>query len=158
MRPLEVHEINVFYRQFAVYRTGEEGLFPMWTDTHVNQGFAWRPESVGFGTLVDGPHEVEIRVSDPEQSMRVVRIIAVPFDIPESDTASLEAIFGAEVRLAVPPGAYTLRAEFFTPTAEKAKVRLTFAARSGAGGFEVVRADDELEVPDTLLLTAEPAV
>ncbi len=136
MQPVERYEFDVFYRQFAVHRTGDDAPFPMWTDAHVQQAFAWRPESVGFGTLVDGPHAVEVRVVSEEESVNAVRIIDVPFDAPERDTVLIEAIFGSDLRLAIPPGAYTLRAKFVAPAGDKARVRLTFTARSGAGRFE----------------------
>ena len=153
-----VYEIEVFYQQFAVYRTGDENLFPQWTDAHVQQGFAWRAESVGFGTLDDGPHEVEVRVCDLEEDAEAIRIIDLPLDVPVGNTLSLEAIFGVDVPLGVPPGSYTLRSEFFAPAEDKAQVRLTFAARVGAEHFEIVRADAGLEAQRPLLLTAEPAV
>lgn len=55
--------VDVSYSQLGVFVAGPLKPFNDWTDKHVAQGFAWRPESVSFRTLVEaGSHSVEISV------------------------------------------------------------------------------------------------
>lgn len=44
--------LDISYSQLAVFQKGMENPFNDWEDTHVNQGFAWRPGSVSFGSLL----------------------------------------------------------------------------------------------------------
>jgi len=46
-------ELGILYTTIAVMQPGED--FNDWNNTHVNQGFSWRPMSVSFGTLSDRP-------------------------------------------------------------------------------------------------------
>jgi Competence protein J (ComJ) len=81
--------LSVSYSQIAVFDSAVAQPFSMWTERHVNQGFAWRDGSVSFQTIAGGGrHLVEVAVvsRDMELSSDAARIIQVPFEIPASSS------------------------------------------------------------------------
>ena len=40
--------LDISYSQLVVFQKGMENPFNDWENTHVDQGFAWRPGSVSF--------------------------------------------------------------------------------------------------------------
>jgi hypothetical protein len=38
--------------RFVVFAEAGKQPFPMWTDLHIRQGFAWRPQSVLWGVSI----------------------------------------------------------------------------------------------------------
>ena len=150
-------DLDVSYSQVTVFHAGLDEPFNDWTDDHVNQGFAWRRESVSFKTLIEaGQHRVELVISDEFQPVGsgVVRAILVPFTVPKKARIEIASISdGTEHK--VPAGSYSLRYEAFmldkTP-----HVRFSFLPKSKLD-FVVEVADAELSPPKKLLLTAKPA-
>jgi hypothetical protein len=150
--------LDVSYSQIAVFGTRVEAPFSDWTDRHVEQGFAWRQESASFRTVEEaGPHEVVVVVGDHlgPVSADAVRVIDVPFDVPEDGALEIASIADS-VRIAVPGGRYLLRCEFLPLQEDVAPVRLSFAS-GHAPVFRVVVADAELAPDGDLLTSADPA-
>ena len=151
--------VSVSYSQLAVFHAALEHPFNDWTDRHVNQGFAWRPESVSFRTVAEaGPHRVEVFVSveETQPSPDAIRIIEVPFEVPPDGAVEIASIAdGASVKLS--PGMHSLRFEGFgAERGSETRVRLVFR-RNDQARFSVIRADGDLSIEGELLTTASPA-
>ncbi len=150
---------EVSYGQLAVFASALEKPFNDWTDQHVAQGFAWRPGSVSFRTIVeDGPHLIEIAIADHVGAIHpdATRSIEVPFDVPEDGAVEIGSI-SATTPLSLPAGSFLLRCEFLQPAcAAGERVRLTFS-RKDPPHFAVLRADAALSISGKLLMTAEAA-
>lgn len=154
-----IFSLEVSYSQLAVFASSLAQPFNDWTDRHVAQGFAWRPGSVSFRTLLEGGrHLVEICVVDhlgPVDS-EAVRVIDVPFEVPQDGGIEIGSI-SETIPLTLPVGSFELRCEFLRPeTQEGERVRLTFA-RTDMSHFRLVRADRDLSPGEELLTTASPA-
>ena len=151
--------LEVSYGQLAVFASSLKQPFNDWTDQHVSQGFAWRPGSVSFRTMVEaGRHSIEIEVANHVGDIHadVVRVIEVPFESPADGAVEVGSI-AETVPLSLPPGSFLLRCEFLQPAGGAGeRVRLTFAKKD-APRFAVVRADPELSASGELLTTAQPA-
>jgi hypothetical protein len=152
-------EFELSYGQLAVFASCLEKPFNDWSTKHVLQGFAWRPGSVSFRSLVEsGKHSVEVRISRnvSELHPKTVRAIDVPFDVPENGAIEVGSI-GEMIPLALPQGKYLLRCEFMAPeNLAVHRVLLTFATEE-APRFSIVVADSDLSGHGELLTTAEPA-
>ena len=150
--------LEVSYGQLAVFVSSLEHPFNDWTDQHVSQGFAWRPGSVSFRTLLEaGQHLVEINVVDHMSAVHheAVRVVEVPFQVSTDGTVEVGSI-AETVPLSLPTGLFLLRCELMQPQSLNARVQLTFA-RNDEPRFAVVRADNELSIDGELLTNAEPA-
>lgn len=97
-------QLYVTYQQVSVFDPSLAEPFNFWKDEHVAQGFSWRKESVGFGTLdPDGRIDIEVRSdTKPVLDEGVVRAIVVPFERPESGNVEVATITESRV-LGVPP-------------------------------------------------------
>lgn len=151
--------LDVSHAQLAVFDSSLKQPFNDWTDRHVGQGFAWRPGSVSFRTLVEaGAHVIEVRVADRMCAMRddAIRVVEVPFEVPQDGALEIGSI--AETSpVSLPAGTFVLRCEFLQPpSTEGERVAMTFA-RGEAARFAVVRADAELNPGEELLTHADPA-
>lgn len=151
--------LDVSHAQLAVFVSSLKQPFHDWTDRHVGQGFAWRPGSVSFRTLVDaGAHAVEVNVADRMDPMRddAIRVVEVPFDVHQDGALEIGSI-AETLPVSLPAGTFVLRCEFLQPPSiEGERVAMTFA-RGEAARFAVVRADAELNPGDELLTHADPA-
>ena len=151
--------VNVSYSQLAIFARALQQPFNDWTDEHVAQGFAWRPGSVSFRTLVEaGLHSVEIHVVDHAGTVSAdaVRATEVPFEVPADGEIEVGSI-SSSIALTLPPGLFLLRCEFLRPAAGGCeRVRLVFAKKD-TPRFAVVRADESLSVSAELLKTANAA-
>jgi len=151
--------LDVSFGQLAVFAKALRDPFNDWTDKHVSQGFAWRPGSVSFRTMVeDGRHSVEIEVV-PHAGMvsaDALRVIEVPFDVPADGSIEVASISDS-VPVSVGPGHYLLRCEFLPAAGSgEERARLCFA-RNAPSRFAVVRADGLLSLDGELLTTAHAA-
>ena len=154
----ETYTIDISHSQIAVFDTKLDRPFNFWTDGHVNQGFAWRPGSVSFGTLREGgPHTIRIVVAKALcLSPDAIRVIRVPFDVPIEDEIEIASISDG-FRFHLESGRYVVQFECFLDVdAKGCDIQLTFE-RSDEPAFEIVRADPEISVTTDLLLTASPA-
>lgn len=151
-------KLHVDYEQIAIFRGDLLHPFNDWTDKHVAQGFSWRPGSVSFRTLIEsGECNIEIdtvfRMSLPD--VDAVRIIDVPFDVPENGEIEVASI-AESVPLTLPSGSFLLRCELFAPRDSISRIRLIFA-KNEPPKFEIVRADDGISIGADLLKNAKPA-
>lgn len=151
--------LDVSHAQLAVFDSSLKQPFNDWTDRHVGQGFAWRPGSVSFRTLVDaGAHVIEVRVADRMGPMRddAIRVVEVPFDVPQDGALEIGSI-AETLPVSLPAGTFVLRCEFLhPPSIDGERVVMTFA-KGEAARFAVLRADAELNPVDELLTHADPA-
>ena len=152
-------QLEVSYSQLAVFVSSLEHPFNFWTERHVSQGFAWRPGSASFRSLVEaGTHLIEINVTDHVGAVHddAVRVVDVPFSVPQDGEVEIGSISDG-VLVSLQAGSFLLRCEFLQPASISGeRVRLTFASEDPPC-FTIVRADAEL-LPDGELLTdAEPA-
>lgn len=150
---------EVSYGQLVVFASALQQPYNDWTEQHVSQGFAWRPGSVSFRSMVEvGRHTIEIDVANHVGTLHpdAVRVMEVPFEVPADGAVEVGSI-GETVRLTLPAGSFLLRCEFLQSSGTSdERVRLTFAQKD-APRFAVVRADPELSIGHDLLKTAEPA-
>jgi len=147
--------LTVSYAQIAVFQASLLNPFSDWTDTHVNQGFAWRPGSVSFRTKVDdGPHEVVVACKAyADAPVEGLRVIEVPFSVTGSAPVVIASI-GDEFTVDLPEGSYALR---FAIAADDARcIELSFL-KVDDPSFRVLRADADLRIDGPLLTSAEPA-
>jgi hypothetical protein len=109
---VKLRSLEISYSQIAIFRSALQQPFNDWTDTHVRQGFAWRPGSVSFATVEQaGQLDVEVvRDAATTQSSRASRIIAVPFEVDESGEVEVASIADGEA-ISIPPGKYRLTFE-----------------------------------------------
>ena len=151
--------MNVSYAQVAVFNHSLEQPFNAWTKKHVQQGFAWRPESVSFRTIEEaGLHSVDVIISskDVRLSPGAVRIIQVPFKILPPGDIEIASISDAAA-LSFPEGIYNLRFECFAPSGNIGpNIRLVFS-NTNSPSFKIYRADADISLVHDLLLTADPA-
>lgn len=151
--------LDVSHAQLAVFVSSLKQPFNDWTDRHVDQGFAWRPGSVSFRTLVDaGAHAVEVNVADRMGPMRddAIRVVEVPFDVPQDGALEIGSI-AETLPVSLPAGTFVLRCEFLhPPSIDGERVVMTFA-KGEAARFAVLRADAELNPGVELLTHADPA-
>ncbi len=148
----------VTYSQVAVFMASLDNPFNDWTQQHVNQGFAWRPGSVSFRTLIEsGRIDAELFVDEePPLSDDAIRIIEVPFDVPIDGKVEI-ASMSDSICTDLPPGRYSLRYESLAPISDlSAHMRLYFT-KNEASEFRIIRADTGLSIRDELLTTASPA-
>jgi len=151
--------VDVSYGQLAVFSRALDHPFNDWTDKHLAQGFAWRPGSVSFRTLVEaGPHSIEVTVVDHVNDVDpgTVRAIDVPFQVLADGAIEVAGISDAAV-VSLAPGSYLLRCEFLrSAPAAPQRVRLVFS-RKDLPRFALVRADASITASGELLTTAQAA-
>lgn len=105
----------VSYNQVAVFDPSLARPFNEWTDKHVRQGFSWRPGSVSFRSLIEaGRHGVEIEIVDRMREVHpdAVRVIEVPFDVPEDGSLEVGSVIET-IPLSLPAGPYLCVVSFF---------------------------------------------
>src|ERR1700728_4024818 len=78
---MKAFKMFVSYSQIAVFDGTIQKPFNNWTKPLVRQGFAWRPNSVSFKTLIEsGTVDVEfVIVANFFPDVNAVRAISVPF-------------------------------------------------------------------------------
>ncbi|MBL8171499.1 MAG: hypothetical protein JNJ50_25280 [Acidobacteria bacterium] len=149
--------INISYSQICVFDSSLQNPFNDWTDDHVSQGFSWRYNAVSFRTLEEfGIAEVEVVIkSHIDIKTNTVRAIQVPFTVPENgsiDVASIEDSKSLEIN----PGRYTLVFETGFDNYGNMWCSLSFVSAFSEEA-KILKADDELNPPPTLVMTANPA-
>lgn len=151
-------ELNISYSQVAVFLSNLHQPFNDWTDQHVAQGFAWRPGSVSFRTLVEyGKHFIEVVTVKHFDSLDedVIRAVEVPFEIPvdsEIDVASISD----SISIKLSPGIYCLRCEFLVKKNDQHIIRIVFSS-DDTPNFNLPKVDENLSPGLHLLTTAEAA-
>ncbi|MCG3132764.1 MAG: hypothetical protein FLDDKLPJ_03630 [Phycisphaerae bacterium] len=157
-------DILVSYSSIVIADTSLDRMFNDWSDAHVRQGFSWRQGSVSFGTFdsIDMLLEVQI-VADWKPRDDALRIIQVPFAVNGSGTLLIDSL-GMEHYVSVPVGEYCLIYEHGllrgpgvgkVKSDEKLWGLLTFIP-GDIPEPKIVLADEELDPPNPLVMTAEP--
>jgi len=150
-------ELEVFYSQIAVFHAGLDSPFNDWTQMQVDQGFSWRPESVSFRTLNESG-KARIYITRPNHfALRSdsIRAIQVPFAVPESNLVEIASIIESKI-VEVASGSYELL--FETGLEEIGRMWCQFSfVRNENPTPRILKADEQLKVPEDLLLAAELA-
>ena len=152
-------DLNVSHSQLAVFASLLAQPFNDWTDQHVSQGFAWRPGSVSFRSLVEaGSHSIEIEVVDHMGNINedAVRVIEVPFEVPSDGAVEIGSIIET-APVSLPAGKFLLRCEFLKPASHVGERVRLILAKKDFPRFKIVRADAELLSDGELLVVAQPA-
>jgi Competence protein J (ComJ) len=151
--------VSVSHSQIAVFDHAFERPFNMWTTGHVAQGFSWRPGSVAFRTVEEsGRHLVIVEVNrgGVDLAPSAVRIIEVPFEVPDDDTIEIGSISESAV-VHLPSGPYQLRYECCeSGGTSNPRIHLSFW-KDASPHFAIIRADDALNPGSDLIKVAEPA-
>jgi hypothetical protein len=146
------------YQQIWVFQAGLENPINKATRQHFEQGFAWRPGSVTFRTLIHaGIAEIGLSVWESSQSPSAdaKRIIDVPFEVPDDGRVEVGG-FASRAIVDLPPGLYTLRFEAFEPNSPAyCRISLAFY-KNTKPEFRIVRADPGLRIEGDLLIAASP--
>ena len=154
---IDSFELALSYAQIAVFHAGLENPFNDWTETHVRQGFSWRPESVSFATLEEsGKAKVYVKTLR-EFALRsaAVRAIQVPFTVPDSNLVEIASITESKV-VEINSGTYALTFETGFNDAHVMWCVFTFQ-ESDRPIARILRAYPELNPPENLLLSATPS-
>ena len=100
--------LYISYSQIAIFQADLERPYNDWSTDHVLQGFAWRPQSVSFGTLEeDGDLRLSIEIKQTFSVIKdgTIRAIRVPFTVKGiTEIASISDGF----KIQVPDGDYSL--------------------------------------------------
>jgi len=153
---LERFDLTVLYGQIFVSRPGEGG-YPLWTQAHVDQGFAWRAVCVAFGIPDhDGECRIEIgRGEPPPLAEDCRRAIEVPYLVPPTGV-EVGGLAGWRI-VAMPPGPHQLRFELM-PGGAALGFRVRLVLMPGAPRrFAILRRDGEMTTDTVLTTEAELA-
>jgi hypothetical protein len=153
---LDRFDLTVLYGQIFVSRPGEGG-YPLWTQAHVDQGFAWREACVAFGIPDhDGDCRVEVgRGPPPPLEGDCLRAIEVPYLVPPGGV-EVGGLAGQRV-VAMPPGPHQIRFDL-SPEAAGPGLRVRLLLTPGAPRrFAILRRDAEMTTDTVLTTTAEEA-
>lgn len=149
-------ETAILYSQIALFQYGLDNPFNDWSETHVNQGFSWRDGSVSFGTLSsDGDCKITVKLTKKiETDDDIIRAIVVPFKV-EKGGIEIGSVMET-VSIDIPEGTYEV---LFTAKNVNSTEHYTFSfIESENPNAQVLKADDELNLPDSLLMEANPAI
>jgi hypothetical protein len=148
--------LGILYTTIAVIQPNED--FNDWNDTHINQGFSWRPASVSFGTLNDNPEcEVIVKTGNIlEENSTAIRSIVVPF------TVGLDGIEIASIAdsqpLELPEGHYQLVFNAISNKQDSLDTYEFIFIKSQNPSARILKADEQLSPPEVLLMDASPAI
>lgn len=149
-------QLYLSYSQLCIFDGALSQPFNDWSDRNVSQGFAWRVGSVSFRALTEaGNHAVNMLIDEgvPAISDSCVRAFKVPF---ETSGGNIEvASISDSAPLKITPGEYVLQVEFVRVIDDELKVNVRL--NRGKGGFEILKADGELDATAPLDLMAQPA-
>jgi len=129
----------------------------------MDQGFAWRPGSVSFRTLIDGGACMTTLETKSELTLRseTLRAIQVPFTVPRKSLfrrvgrIEVGSIFDTK-QLEIAAGDYCL--VFETGLTGEDQMWCGFSLMPQvAAAAAILRNDGLLSPPDSLLMEAEPA-
>ena len=152
-------ELPVSYSQIAVFDARLDQPFNDWRQEHVDQGFAWRPGSVSFSTLVhSGRIAVSIVVEEVESTdfRSPSRVIVVPFVVPGHGEVEVATMTGSG-RLSMQPGAYSLTYKHGVSDEGDMWAAFVFCRTFTPVDARIELADQRLMVPERLVMSAEPA-
>lgn len=149
--------IYLSYSQICVFLSTLTQPFNDWSDRNFSQGFSWRPGSASFRALVEeGNHQVNLLIDElvPSLPETCVRAFKVPFETLDGNI-EIASISDSE-SFEIPPGKYALQVEFLQHLVggvPEVNIRLN----KGHSGFEILKADSEIDTAAELDLLAQPA-
>jgi len=150
--------LTVLYTQVVVHVPGLERPGLLWTDKHVDQGFAWSEGIASFG-VPDHDGQVRVRVSSVEAYALggdVLWAVQTPFDVP---TAPLQIGTIANMRAVdVPAGRYDLVFEARDGSDEGEDVAFVLDLKfvpSDEPSFAILKQGEELATDEVLRRDAE---
>ncbi|WP_330949750.1 competence protein ComJ [Virgibacillus sp. MG-45] len=149
-------ETEILYSQIALFQYGLDNPFNDWNEIHVNQGFSWREGSVSFGTLSsDGDCMITVKMTKKiESDDDIIRAIVVPFKV-EKGGVEIGSVMET-VSIDIPEGTYEV---LFTAKNVNNTEHYTFSfIKSENTTARVLKADDELNSTENLLMKANPAI
>lgn len=150
-------ELDISYGQIAVFDPTFEKPFNDWSSRHNSQGFSWRPGSVSFATTeYIGSIKISVIIQkNYHQINQAIRVIRVPFVVPDSGQVEVASITNSVI-VAMAPGNYSL---FFEQNEMISSVDMTANLVFVLGIQEplVLVADEGLSPQYPLLMEAEPA-
>ena len=156
LQTLVSFDLAILYAQIFVSRPAGGG-YPLWTDAHVAQGFAWRDVCVAFGVPDhDGESRIDVsRGAPPPLAADCLRAIEVPFLVPPSGV-EVGGLAGWRIA-AVPPGPHQLRFEL-RPGGPGRGYRIGLVLMPAAPRrFVILRRDGEMTATEVLTTEAEAA-
>lgn len=152
-------ELSISYRQVCVFDAHLAAPFNDWSESHVAQGFSWRPGSVSFATVEeDGRIRVNVTsigFTDLAASSAEL-IISVPFQVP----AHGELVIGSiadEQAVQLPAGEYELVFEHGSTGGDDVWVTFRFVAVGAPVTPRILRANASLKPPVEFTMVARPA-
>jgi hypothetical protein len=159
MKPVQIQfDLFASYSQISVFAAGLGTPFNDWEQVHVDQGFAWRADSVSFATLEEaGTVHCEALIRDmwipfPEAE----RAIRVPFMVG-GNSIEIASISDATVIEVSAVGACALVFETWVDGRFEMQARFTFVPHEGTVAPAVLKADKALKPPTELRMVARPA-
>ena len=162
-RPHWENQLSINYRTLAICQTALSNPFNMWAQTQIDQGFAWRPESVCFVTFESDTSCPRIEVSVKEAysgSQDAIRTLRVPFQVTAHGIEITSPLSDAW-HIDLPIGIYSLFYEIeMDPNGlaeEPWLYKLTFMKVPHALPPLILRADNDLNPPNELDMSALPA-
>lgn len=154
-KKMQDKEISVSYRQICLFSKKLKKPFNDWTKIHSSQGFAWRPGSVSFATVVDSGRYV-VSIDFPrsvELHEATTRAISVPFQVVSKAKYEIASISdGFDLELG--PADYQLVFQDWS-VGEVLRCKLSFIV-DGDSNPRILKSDSTLAPGTELLMKAEP--
>ena len=150
--------LDVSFSQIAVFSADVAKPFSIWRDSHIAQGFVWRPDAVSFKTIIEsGLHSVEFVIVEESRVIDedTVRAIRVPFKVSLAGEIEIASVADGS-RFEVAPGAYALTCEFLPPNKSIPRVLISLCA-CASSEFVYLRVDNQIRRPATIDVVGEPA-
>jgi hypothetical protein len=150
-------EISVDYGQVCVFDPNLEKPFNDWESIHNRQGFTWRDTSVSFAVFDQSAWDFDLIVGKFNVTLvhDFVRLIKVPFEIKQNHV-EIGSVINSTV-YSMPAGIYKLYFGIKKPTKRGFGGFLCFEPGAKPCGPEILVADDLLDPPEILCMTAKPA-
>lgn len=151
-------DLTVLYNQISVCSTSQIA-FPLWSDDHVAQGFAWRHGHVSFGIPDhDGNCMVQVEMTNglPQDREKAERIILVPMQV-DTDGATLATVMDV-YSLQIDAGIYQLYFLLFPSERKDSAFRIWIGFEEMPNPtFNILRKSGEMTTDKVLTTSSEPA-
>lgn len=154
-----IFNMDISYSQLVVFQKGIENPFNDWQDIHIDQGFAWRPGAVSFGSLLaDEMCQINVGIKPQVKILEnSIRTIVVPFEILEDGIGIASVTQENDVK--IPSGLYELVFNVIPkPTIDRLDVYDFSFVKTKNPIAKILVADKMLNPSNKLLMEAKPAV
>lgn len=151
-------ELFFSYRQFFIYDPAVGNPACAWTDRHIKQGYARRPNTIAVATILEfGTATVQFGLDEDCDWKRYERVLAIPLQI-ESGRISIDGPeeYPISRELELPSGVYRAIIGQLVAS-EITEEILVVLEQSQSGNFssEILQADNQLSPIYPLLETAD---